>query len=64
MGGLISIYAICEYPKSFEVQLVYRLAWDFSTENNPVPDSFVGYLKQNQIQKKTHKIYFDYEIKL
>ena len=62
MGGLISIYAICEYPKVFGGAACLSTHWPgiFSTENNPVPDSFVGYLKQNLPNPKTHKIYFDY----
>jgi hypothetical protein len=50
--------------QSFEVQLVYRLAWNFSTENNPVPDSFVGYLKQNLPNPKLIKSILITEIKL
>ena len=62
MGGLISIYAICEYPKVFGGAACLSTHWPgiFSTENNPIPDSFVGYLKQNLPNPKTHKIYFDY----
>ena len=32
----------------------------FSVENNPVPDAFINYLKQNLPNPKNHKIYFDY----
>jgi hypothetical protein len=57
--GLISIYAICEYPKFLRCSLfIDTLAWNFSTENNPVPD-ICKYLKQN-LPIKTYKIYFDY----
>lgn len=62
MGGLISIYAICEYPKVFGGVACLSTHWPgiFSLENNPVPDAFINYLKQNLPNPKTHKIYFDY----
>lgn len=62
MGGLISIYAICEYPKVFGGAACLSTHWPgiFSMENNPVPDAFINYLKRNLPNPKTHKIYFDY----
>lgn len=62
MGGLISIYAICEYPKVFGGVACLSTHWPgiFSMENNPVPDAFINYLKRNLPNQKTHKIYFDY----
>lgn len=62
MGGLISAYAICEYPKIFGGAACISTHWvgTFSTENNPIPDAFVKYLKNNLPNSKTHKIYFDY----
>jgi len=62
MGGLISMYAICEYPEIFGGAACLSTHWPgiFSVENNPVPDAFVNYLKENLPNPKTHKIYFDY----
>jgi predicted alpha/beta superfamily hydrolase len=62
MGGLISMYAICEYPKIFGGAACLSTHWPgiFSMENNPVPDTFISYLKTNLPDPKTHKIYFDY----
>jgi enterochelin esterase-like enzyme len=62
MGGLISMYAICEYPKIFGGAACMSTHWPgiFSMENNPVPDTFISYLKTNLPDPKTHKIYFDY----
>jgi predicted alpha/beta superfamily hydrolase len=62
MGGLISMYAICEYPKIFGGAACLSTHWPgtFSLENNPIPDAFVNYLKTNLPDPKTHKIYFDY----
>lgn len=62
MGGLISLYAICEYPKVFGGAACMSTHWvgTFSTENNPIPAAFMAYLKNNIPSSKTHKIYFDY----
>lgn len=62
MGGLISMYAICEYPNIFGGAACLSTHWPgiFSMENNPIPEAFVSYLKRNLPDPKTHKIYFDY----
>ncbi|MFY7665203.1 alpha/beta hydrolase [Flavobacterium sp.] len=62
MGGLISIYALCEYPKVFGKALCLSTHWPgiWSLENNPIPDAFIQYLKANLPRPKSHKIYFDY----
>ncbi len=62
MGGLISMYAICEYPDVFGGAIGMSTHWPgiFSIENNPVPNSFFKYMKKNLPNPKTHKIYFDY----
>ncbi len=62
MGGLISLYAICEYPKVFGGAACLSTHWPgiFSVENNPIPDAFVNYLKAHLPNPKKHKIYFDY----
>lgn len=62
MGGLISMYAICEYPKVFGKAACLSTHWvgfrDF--ENNPIPESFFAYMEKNLPNPKNHKIYFDY----
>lgn len=62
MGGLISMYAICEYPKIFGGAACLSTHWPgtFSTANNPIPDAFTNYLKSNLPDPKDHRIYFDY----
>ena len=62
MGGLISIYAICEYPKVFGGAACLSIHWPgvFSISNNPVPNTFYNYLKNKLPNFKNHKIYFDY----
>jgi len=62
MGGLISMYAICEYPEVFGGAACLSTHWPgtFNTENNPVPNAFLEYMKEHLPNPKTHKIYFDY----
>ena len=61
MGGLISMYAICEYPKIFEGAACLSTHWPgtFTLDNNPIPNAFLNYLKTNLPNPKNHKIYFD-----
>jgi enterochelin esterase-like enzyme len=62
MGGLISMYALCEYPKIFGGAACLSSHWPgfMPQENSPVPAAFFKYLAQNLPSPKTHKIYFDY----
>lgn len=62
MGGLISIYAICEYPKIFGAAACLSTHWPgiFRVENNPIPDALAKYLSGNLPNPRNHKIYFDY----
>lgn len=62
MGGLISMYALCEYPKVFGGAACLSTHWIGvnSFEGNPIPASFFSYLEQNLPSPKTHQIYFDY----
>ena len=62
MGGLISMYAVCEYPEIFGGAACLSTHWlgTFTAENNPVPQVFFNYLRQNLPDPRDHKIYFDY----
>ncbi len=62
MGGLISLYAICEYPNVFGGAACLSTHWPglLSMENNPVPAVFFSYLKQQLPSAKQHRIYFDH----
>ena len=62
MGGLISLYAICEYPKVFGGAACLSTHWPgvFAMENNPVPAAFMAYLNTRLPDPSTHRIYFDY----
>jgi enterochelin esterase-like enzyme len=62
MGGLISMYAICEYPEVFGGAACISTHWvgGPTVKTNPFPDAFVAYLKENLPSKGDHKLYFDY----
>lgn len=62
MGGLISLYAVCEYPEVFGGAACLSTHWPgtWLLENNPVPDAFISYLKAHLPNPKKNKIYFDY----
>ena len=62
MGGLISLYAICEYPNVFGGAACLSTHWPglLSMENNPVPSVFFTYLNKYLPSPKQHKIYFDH----
>ena len=62
MGGLISMYAICEYPEVFGGAACLSTHWPgiFTVENNPVPQAFLNYLGESSPDPSTHKFYFDY----
>lgn len=62
MGGLISMYAICEYPNVFGGAACLSTHWPgtFGLENNPIPDAFFTYLNNSLPDPANHKLYFDY----
>lgn len=62
MGGLISLYAVCEYPSVFGGAACLSTHWPgvFDTVSNPVPTALFAYMKQRLPSPKTHRIYFDY----
>ncbi|MHC0442886.1 alpha/beta hydrolase [Flavobacterium sp. 3-210] len=67
MGGLISLYAICEYPKIFggaaclstHTPMIMKEKIDQNADAD-VASKFRNYLKINLPNPKNHKIYFDY----
>lgn len=62
MGGLISMYAICEYPSVFGGAACISTHWPgiFQVENNPIPTAFYRYLEKHLPNPKEHRIYFDF----
>ena len=62
MGGLISMYAVCEYPGVFGGAGCLSTHWPgiFTLENNPIPSAFINYLHKHLPSAKDHFFYFDY----
>jgi len=62
MGGLISMYAICEYPQVFGGAACLSPHWPgiFTKEDNPIPGAFLDYLQARWPSPKQHKLYFDH----
>jgi predicted alpha/beta superfamily hydrolase len=62
MGGLISMYAICEYPDVFGGAACLSTHWIGSLQRNDesIPKVFNSYLEQHLPDPKHHKIYFDH----
>jgi enterochelin esterase-like enzyme len=62
MGGLISMYAVCEYPDVFGAAACLSTHWPgvIPSKFNPVPSAFFSYLNKNIASPKNHKFYFDY----
>jgi predicted alpha/beta superfamily hydrolase len=60
MGGLISMYALCEYPRVFGAATCISTHWTgiFRKENNPVPEKFLHYLRSRIPHSKTHRLLF------
>ncbi len=60
-GGLISMYAICEYPDVFKGAACLSTHWIGSFNDNPtIAQSFIDYFGKQVPDAKNHKIYFDY----
>jgi predicted alpha/beta superfamily hydrolase len=61
MGGLISWYALCEYPLVFGRAICMSTHWaDPSVDSPEIPNSFRKYLLAQIPSPSTHKIYFDH----
>ena len=60
-GGLISLYAICEYPKVFGGAACMSTHWiGLFNPNKAIPHAIENYLREHLPSPKDHKIYFDY----
>ena len=63
MGGLISLYAICEYPDVFGGAICMSTHWVGSTKHqnfDAFSKAFGTYLNNRLPESKAHKIYFDH----
>ena len=62
-GGLISLYAFCEYPEIFGAAACLSTHWIgtyTNNEKNQIPYKILDYMMENLPSPKNHKIYFDY----
>ncbi len=62
MGGLISFYALCEYPDIFGKAICMSTHWPGAMpfEDNPFPQTYFEYLDDKLPQLNKHKFYFDF----
>jgi pimeloyl-ACP methyl ester carboxylesterase len=61
MGGLISIYALCEYPDVFGGAAALSTHWIGSFERNAwVPMAAFEYLRANLPDPGDHRLYMDH----
>jgi enterochelin esterase-like enzyme len=62
MGGLISLYALCEYPEVFGGAACLSTHWPglMQMDDNPVPNAFFAYMQKKLPDPRTHRLYFDY----
>lgn len=60
MGGLISLYAISEYPEVFGAAACISTHWPGALPKavNPIPDVFFSYMQQHLPNPKSHRLYF------
>jgi len=60
-GGLISMYAICEYSDVFGSAACLSTHWIGIFDDNPtIPQAFIDYFGKNVPDSSNHRIYFDY----
>jgi predicted alpha/beta superfamily hydrolase len=61
MGGLISMYALCEYPEVFGGAACLSTHWIGNFQkNDEIPAAFAQYIKTSLPPAVDHKFYFDY----
>jgi enterochelin esterase-like enzyme len=62
MGGLISMYAICEYPKVFGSAFCFSTHWPgiFTEKSQPIPQTILAYFSKKLPKPGKHFFYFDH----
>lgn len=62
MGGLISLYALCDYPQVFGGAACISTHWPLRLQNNSpaFTKAMIEYLKPKIPLLQSHKVYFDY----
>lgn len=61
-GGLLSMYAICEYPAVFGGAMCISTHWpgSLAIKNDAIPEGIIKYFRKHLPNPKYHNIYFDY----
>ncbi len=63
MGGLISLYAISEYPNEFAAAACLSTHWPGSTPgpgSEPITQAILDYMRDNLPAPANHRLYFDF----
>jgi len=62
MGGLMSMYAVSEYPELFGGAACLSTHWVGAKpiEDNPLPEAIFKYMGEHLPKAGNHKLYFDY----
>ncbi|MGI2259215.1 alpha/beta hydrolase [Shewanella sp. GXUN23E] len=62
MGGLISMYALTQYPEVFGGAACLSTHWPgvFEMADNPLPAALLSYLQQSLPKANSRRLYFDY----
>jgi predicted alpha/beta superfamily hydrolase len=62
LGGLVALYALCEYPKVFGAAASMSTHWPISMKVNDarIPKAMKAYLNKKLPVDGMHRIYFDY----
>lgn len=61
-GGLISLYAVSEYPDIFGSAACLSTHWPikYDMQDNPFPEVILSYMLEKLPDPATHRIYFDF----
>lgn len=61
MGGLASLYAICEYPQVFANAACLSTHWigNFDYENTVFPEAMMAYINDHLPEADCHRLYLD-----
>lgn len=59
-GGIMSLYALCEYPETFTAAACLSTHFIGTYEaNSTIPESYRAYLKEHLPKSNSHRIYMD-----
>lgn len=65
LGGLFSLYAMCEYPDKFGIALCLSTHWPglYQSSDTTFPEAMMDYLENNLSSDGLHKLYIDHGTK-